>query len=657
MSKARLAGLIAAVGMAMSVSAVLADGTRTPAEIISGSVQLQPGDAGLVVLANNAPMTYVPSAGEKEFTQELIVRPLQPEALIARGMTQAQADAQVARALARVAPLVRIPLTIHKYVVITVPAGVTENQFNAFLMGTGDYEYAEPNWMCYPVAIPNDPSYGSQYAHQRVNSEPAWEITTGSASVTVGITDTGIQLDHEDLVANRVPGANSASGTAVAESSGGQVADLNGHGSHCSGIADGAGNNGRGIAGMAWNNKVMMVRVSDSSGGGSSLAALQAGATYAASHGCRVVSTSYSGVNSASNQTVGATMRTSFNALWFWAAGNANSNLGADSYPDIQIVMSTDSNDAKSSFSNYGDAVDIAAPGSSIFSCYRGSSTAYTTLSGTSMASPAACGVAGLIVSVNPALTAVQVRDILFNNADDLGAAGDDNIFGRGRVNSGKSIADAYRISFPLNLPFSDDFEVANFTNSKWVYRDTGTSISAAAVNEPSGTRSANVNLNRRIETNALRLAGNSQDIHVRFKTEGRGPASGEQLVVEYLNSTGAWTNLTTISHDGTLQSSFISRDFSIPNTPAARHNKFAVRFRSNANSAADNWYIDDVFVGVPINCPADFNGDNQVDFFDYLDFAQAFNASSPAADFNGDNQVDFFDYLDFASAFDVGCQ
>jgi hypothetical protein len=58
----------------------------------------------------------------------------------------------------------------------------------------------------------------------------------------------------------------------------------------------------------------------------------------------------------------------------------------------------------------------------------------------------------------------------------------------------------------------------------------------------------------------------------------------------------------------------------------------------------------------VPGGCPADFNGDNQVDFFDYLDFAQAFDNEDPSADFNGDNQVDFFDYLDFAQAFDEGC-
>ena len=56
------------------------------------------------------------------------------------------------------------------------------------------------------------------------------------------------------------------------------------------------------------------------------------------------------------------------------------------------------------------------------------------------------------------------------------------------------------------------------------------------------------------------------------------------------------------------------------------------------------------------VSCPADFNHDGQVDFFDYLDFASAFDAEDPAADFNHDDQVDFFDYLDFAAAFDVGC-
>ncbi|MDX2147760.1 MAG: S8 family serine peptidase [Planctomycetota bacterium] len=648
--------LIIALAGAVCVSA-RADDVTPPAQIIQSSIRLQAGDAAMLALANNAPATYVAIPGTQEFSGEMIVRPLQPDALAARGVDALTASARVARALDRLAPITIQPENIHKYVVIRLPAGVTENQMHAFLMGTGDYEYAEPNYIVYPVLVPNDASYSTQqYAHQRVNSEPAWDITTGSSSVIIAITDTGIQLDHQDLAARLVPGANSAGTSVIPQTSGGQVNDINSHGTHCAGIAAGIGNNSVGIAGMGWNNRIMPIRVSNSTGGGSSFTALQSGATWAAQNGARIVSTSYSGVNSASNQTVGATLRSTYNTLWFWAAGNANSDLGADNYPDVMIVMSTDSADAKSSFSNFGAAVDLGAPGSSIFSTVNGSSTAYGTKSGTSMACPAAAGVAALILSVNTNLSAVQVRDILLNNVDDLGTAGEDNTFGRGRVNSGRAIADAYRISFPSDLPFSDDFETGNFQNAKWVYRDTGANVSVAAFAEPSGTRSANVNVARRIETNAIRLAGNSQDLRLRFATQHRGPASGESLAVEYLNTSNAWVNLATITSNGTLQTTFVQHNLAVPNIASARHNKFAVRFRSVGNSIGDNWYIDDVSIRANVACAADFNSDNQVDFFDYLDFSSAFADELTSADFNRDGIVDFFDYLDFADAFARGC-
>jgi subtilisin family serine protease len=650
----------AVLALCAGAAASLGDNAvRTPATIIGESIRLQPGDAQVLPVANNAQVVWTTQPGVVELQGSMIIRPITRDDLIARGLTAAQADAQTARAMDRLAPLTSDFVAIHNHVILSLPQGVNENQMSAFLMATGDYQYAEPNFIVYPTVVPNDPSYGTQYAHQRTVSEPAWDITTGSTSVIIAITDTGIVLGHEDLAANLVSGANSATGTAIPQSSGGAVNDINGHGTHCAGIAAARGNNGVGIAGNSWNNRIMPVRVSNSTGGGSSLAALQAGATWAAQNGARVVSTSYSGVNNASNQTVGATLRTSFNSLWFWAAGNANSNLGTDNFPDLQIVASTDSADAKSSFSNFGTPIDIAAPGSSIFATYTPNNNSYATLSGTSMACPNAAGAAALILSVNTALTAVQVRDILYTNADDLGTAGEDTNFGNGRVNMGRAIADAYRISFPItSLPFFDDFEAANFTNARWVYRDTGTSISTNGVGEPSGTRSANVNFARRIETNAINLAGNSSALNLTYASQARGPAAAETLVVEYLNSSNAWVNLQTIASTGTLESTFTNRTVAIPTGATVRHAKFAVRFRAVGNLATDNWYIDNVRIGgnTPPPCPADFNRDGTADFFDYLDFVSAFSNNNITADFNGDNSVDFFDYLDFVSAFDAGC-
>lgn len=628
---------------------------RSTANALSNSLWLQPGDAALISNLGAPPVRWVNVPMVTELQGKMIVRPIIREDLMARGMTEFDADAQVQRAIARLSPLTWnfVPETQH--VLINLPAGVDENAMTAFLMSTGEYQYAEPDYIVYPTLIPNDPSYGSQYAHQRVNTEPAWNITTGVAANIVAITDTGIQLDHVEFAGLLVSGANSASGTAIAQSAGGAVDDLNGHGTHCAGIAGAKGNNGTIMAGMSWNNKIMPVRVSNSSGGSSSLTALQAGALWAAQNGARVVSTSYSGVNSASNQTTGATMRSTHNTLWLWAAGNANSDLGGDNYADVIIVASTDSADAKSSFSNFGAAIDVAAPGSSIFSTYRGSSTATATLSGTSMACPAAAGVLGLIRSVNTSMTAVQARNFLFNNVDDLGTAGEDTTFGLGRINAGKAVADAYRTFNATSLPFSDNFDTGSLPINNWVYQDTGVTASTGGVAEPSGTFSANINTADRLESNAINLAGNSAALTFTFSTQARGPASGEQLVVEYLNSSNTWVNLATYISSGVSESTFTPRTLTIPTGTSARHSKFAVRFRATGNSALDNWYVDNVFIGVP-GCEADFNGDTSLDFFDYLDFVAAFSSGNATADFNNDTTIDFFDYLDFVAAFSSGC-
>ncbi len=539
---------------------------RDVSQIIQRSIRMQNGDAEALQKAVDAPVRWKSHAGVLELSRSMIIRPITRNDLLARGMKENDAQVQNTRARARLSPLEKDFVEVHNHIIISLPQGVDENQMSAFLMATGDYQYAEPNWMCYPVAVPNDVFYGSQYAHNRTNSEPAWDITTGSTSVIVAITDTGIVLDHQDLQPNLVPGANSASGSVVSQSSGGQVNDLNGHGTHCAGIAGARGNNGLGIAGNAWSNRIMPVRVSNLANGNATLAALQAGATWAAENGARVVSTSYSGAANASNQTVGFNIRTMYQTLWFWAAGNDNSDIGGDAYPDLVITSSTDSLDMKSGFSNFGQAVDIAAPGSGIRATYVPNADSYAYLSGTSMACPNAAGAAGLIFAVNPSLSALTVREILLNQVDDLGAPGEDDVFGRGRVNMGKAVADAYRISFPVtSLPFTDDFEFGAFANNRWVYRDTGVTVSANAVNEPSGTRSANVNASRRLESNAISLNGTVVSLPSgvwSVQTEANATTLGQQGGYEFDGVTqraclwpSAANPLTYLNPEGTAAS------------------------------------------------------------------------------------------------------
>lgn len=390
---------------------------------------------------------FVEEKGVMEFSGRMIVRPLQQPDLIKAGysLRGASQKRQLAHMMIGPSAMEYVPET-DEYV-IPVAAGA-ENRVAADLMSTGIFQYVEPDWIVYPAdTTPNDPGFATQWHHPKIQAPAAWDLFRGNSGVTVAITDTGVKTTHEDLAPLLVPGYNAVSG--LAQVDGGLVEDVHGHGTHCCGIAGAAGNNAKGVSGVGWNLRIMPVRVTNSSSGSASITALTNGARWAADHGARVVSTSYSGVSSSSVQTTGNYIKTQRNGIYIWAAGNSNTNLSTFDHLDVTIVGATDSNDAKASFSSYGLATDVYAPGVSIYATLWDSPTAYGFKSGTSMATPCAAGVAGMIMATNPALTGADVETALYQTCDDLGPAGNDEQWGWGRVNVNKGIRYSYD-----NFPF-----------------------------------------------------------------------------------------------------------------------------------------------------------------------------------------------------------
>ncbi|MCC6285593.1 MAG: S8 family serine peptidase [Phycisphaerales bacterium] len=390
---------------------------------------------------------FVEVAGELEFTGQLIVRPRQELAAEDRARALAMLDGLTIKAYGEVDEFIVRASTPEG-----AAKGTGENELASRLMTTGLFEYAHPNWMCYPLDTPNDPEFPNQWHHQNMQSELAWDISTGSNDVIVAFTDTGIDLTHPDLAPNRVPGFNAPTDTA--EVDGGQVNDLNGHGTHVAGCGAAIGNNGIGVSGCGWNMKIMMVRVSDSSGGGAYLDDILQGARWAVEHGAVSASSSYSGVDSSSVGTTGTYIK-SIGGLYLYAAGNSNSNWSGFDYPDTIVVGASDQGDNKAGFSSYGVAVDLFAPGVSILSSCNGGGYCYA--SGTSMATPVANGVVGMIWSANPNLTAAEVEQVLFTTCDDLGDPGNDDYYGWGRVNLFRAVAAASGAGGPLPPIAADD--------------------------------------------------------------------------------------------------------------------------------------------------------------------------------------------------------
>lgn len=388
--------------------------------------------------------------GVMEFTGRMHARPNQVVTWQRMGLTEFGAQMKREAAVAKIQDIEAGYIEPIDVYIINVPKGMNENQLAKQLMKTGLYEYVEPDYMVYPQFTPNDPSLGSQWSHTNNNSTNAWDICRGNSAVKIGITDTGVHCGttgangHEDLKTRRVLGGNSATATTLAnvktEAALGSsiVKDLNGHGTHCTGIAAATGNNGLGIAGVSLEGiSHMMCRVSDSSGGGSSFTALTLGALYCASQGARVVSTSYSGFSQSVIGTTGTTMKNTYNAVWCYAAGNDGGTYGAAfDWPDVTIVAAIDSGSNLAGFSARGVAIDLSAPGVTIFSTWWSSDTVvntYANLDGTSMATPYAAGVASMILAVNPGYTAQRVQDILYKSCN-LQAAGSAST-GWGRVN------------------------------------------------------------------------------------------------------------------------------------------------------------------------------------------------------------------------------
>lgn len=376
----------------------------------------------LLLCAAQAPVSsdyclslFVDRPGVTELSGELLARPH-------------AADLATARAL--IAPELLREIEVVREFLLRAPEGVAERDYAATLLSTGLFEYVVPNWTVYPAGTtPNDPLFGNQWHHQTIHSEAAWDWVTDTSNVIAAFTDTGVDLNHPDLAASLVPGYNTVEN--LPQSQGGTIQDINGHGTHVAGTIGAIGNNGLGVAGVCWNVKLMPIRVSNSSSGGSTIADLEEGARWAAENGAKTVSASYTGVQTPSLDVTGAYVR-SLGALYFYAADNYNQNHSSFDWLNVIVVAATDQADAKAWFSSYGTAIDCAAPGVDIWSSSLGGG--YGGSSGTSFSTPMTNGVAAMIYSIHPWLTPAEVEERLYRGCTDLGAPGEDVIFGRGRV-------------------------------------------------------------------------------------------------------------------------------------------------------------------------------------------------------------------------------
>lgn len=285
--------------------------------------------------------------------------------------------------------------------------------------------FAEPDYLLEPVAAPNDPKFANQWHLPKMQAPTAWDIADGSG-VTVAVLDTGVNGSHPDLQGKILSGWNTVSNST-------DTSDIHGHGTWVAGTIAASTNNGVGVASTAPGTRILPIRISDVSTGVAYSSDAAEGIQWAADHGARVVNLSY-GFGGNSTVASAASYMMSKGGVVVVSAGNDNTDPGYSNNPYLYVAAATTSSDVRASYSNFGALVDIAAPGSAILTTDRGGG--YSSVSGTSFASPNTAAVAALVMAANPSLTATDVLAVVSSTADDLGAAGWDGYYGHGRINA-----------------------------------------------------------------------------------------------------------------------------------------------------------------------------------------------------------------------------
>ncbi len=355
---------------------------------------------------------------------------------------------------------------------------------------TPGVEYAEPNLLRKAHVVPNDSFYGMQWHYQTIGLPVAWDTTTGDSNVIVAVVDTGVLLQHPDLDDQVTAGYDFISNPAQANDGDGPDADPNDpgdlafggsssfHGTHVAGTIAAESDNAQGVAGVAWQSRIMPLRVLGVDGG-TSFDVIQA-VLYAAglnnqsgllpAQPADIINLSLgSSFSSQAEQDIVDQVRAA-GVIIIASAGNDASVIPSypASYDGVVSVAATTISNTAAPYSNFGATVDVAAPGGYNATDLNGDGIGdgvisamgddgsmgpvqfgYAALSGTSMAAPHVAGVAALMKAVHPGLTPDEFDNALAAGdlTDDLGSAGRDDVFGFGLINAQKAVLAALALA------------------------------------------------------------------------------------------------------------------------------------------------------------------------------------------------------------------
>jgi subtilisin family serine protease len=370
--------------------------------------------------------------------------------------------------------------------------------------------YAHPDFDVQLSALPNDPSFSSLWgfhntgqsggaADADIDAVEAWDIRTDASSIVVAVIDTGIDYTHPDLVDNMWVNPGEIAGDGVDNDGNGYIDDIYGydfinndadpmddhnHGTHVAGTIGAQGDNGIGVAGVAWDVQLMALKFLGASGGGSSSGAIAA-INYAAANGADIANNSWGGGGFSSSLQNAINNFVDGGGIFTAAAGNHGGNnddrpFYPANYNNVISVAASTRTDAKAGFSGFGvNTVDIAAPGAAILSTIPGNG--YASFNGTSMATPVVSGAFAVLAAEYPEDTNQELIDRMMAAADPVlteyttygrlnlsAALGDGNDDGGGSDTTGPKVntADWDSNVDSVVVTFSEAIDVSTFTTA-----------------------------------------------------------------------------------------------------------------------------------------------------------------------------------------------
>ncbi len=366
-----------------------------------------------------------------------------------------------------------------QWCLLKLPAGTDLQESVKLLASHSQVEAVEYNYIVNSILTPNDTRFTELWGLNNIGQSDglpgadikaiqAWDLHTGNQNIVVAVIDSGVDYTHPDLADNMWRNSNEIPDNGIDDDSNGYIDDYYGydfanndgdpmddygHGTHVAGTIAAKGNNALGVAGVAWQAKIMAIKFLNRNGRGTIADAIDA-VLYANQMNARLSNNSWGGIGFSLALKNAIALADEAGVLFVAAAGNSARNTDISSsypaaydLPNIIAVAATDDNDNRASFSNYGSvSIDLGAPGVQILSTVPktgnfccSDSSGYMYLRGTSMASPHVAGAAVLMFSAFPQMNHIQVKERLLNSVDEVPALAGITVTG-GRLNIARAM-------------------------------------------------------------------------------------------------------------------------------------------------------------------------------------------------------------------------